>query len=340
MLFVAPDASTPISGGTRYDRELLAALDRAGVACAVVDLAGARSLQGGFDFHWVDSLYLDAFGELAARLRPIGLVLHYLPSLLQYGSELAPSQLTTAERDALALADGFLVPSAYMAGVLERLLGASASARAPILVVEPGCEVRPAATAAPVDGVRALMIANLVENKGVLELLEALRDALRSDDAFELRIVGGARHEPAYAERCRRFAERLPGRIVLEGELPPELVEGRLHASNLMLSASKMESYGMALAEAKAAGIPIIARDAGNARAHVAVGEIVANVDELAERAVALSRSPDVHRAWLARAQELALASRPRSWADAARELASGAARVGRRVRSHAGGGD
>src|SRR6185436_15069272 len=179
----------------------------------------------------------------------IGLIVHYLPSLLRHGDELRLGDLTPAETNALRRADAFLVPSPYMKRTLERLLGELQLPTSAILVVEPECEIRPAASAPPVDAARALVIANLVENKGILELLEALGRHLTPDDPLELRIAGGATSEPDYARKCRLSAERLGRPVVFEGELTPELVERRLHESNLFLSASKMESYGMALGE-------------------------------------------------------------------------------------------
>jgi glycosyltransferase involved in cell wall biosynthesis len=107
--------------------------------------------------------------------------------------------------------------------------------------------------------------------------------------------------------------------VRLLGPLPHADTLARVAASDVLLSASRMESFGLALAEARALGVPIVARDAGNAAAHVdarAGGVLVADDAELARECVRLAHDP----AELARRRAAARALRPpsRSWADAA----------------------
>jgi glycosyltransferase involved in cell wall biosynthesis len=82
-----------------------------------------------------------------------------------------------------------------------------------------------------------------------------------------------------------------------------------------------MEAYGMALAEARAAGVPIIALAAGNAPAHVepaAGGALCISREEIAAELLRLARDS----ALLAERDRLARAAiRTRSWDDAAAEL-------------------
>jgi glycosyltransferase involved in cell wall biosynthesis len=78
----------------------------------------------------------------------------------------------------------------------------------------------------------------------------------------------------------------------------------------------------MALAEARVAGVPILARAAGNAAAHVdreAGGQLFASVAELAQSCLELSRSRALREARIAQARAHATEARP--WSQAARQF-------------------
>jgi hypothetical protein len=325
--FIVPDLDGPVSGGTLYNRRFIAAANQAGVPCQTLHRAAAHAaLARGTvrDVYWVDSLFLGSFAALAGRARPgvrVGLLAHYLPSLLAAGQELGRARLTRAERMALQAASLFLVPSRFMGAVVRRLAGAGP----PIICVEPG---RPSAGAAPPPDppMRALLVANLVPGKGVAPFLAALAAHVTVADDFTLRVVGSFGSDPAYARSCAAFAEtpRMRGRVELLGELSPEDTLRAMAASNLFISASRMESYGMALAEARALGLPIVARAGGNVANLVegdAGGQLVSDEAELAVACLGLARDRTRHRQRLAQARTHTLP--PRSWADAAREFAT-----------------
>lgn len=338
--FVVPALDGPISGGTRYNAGLIAALERSGISVRVLDVDRARAdlVAANAGWYWVDSLHLDAVErlstlrserELEERTHPIGLVAHYLPSLVTRGGDVARAELDAAERGALDRADAFLVPSLFMRNTLARLGGNERR----VIVVEPGCSVRALPRPAEVDGVRAVVIGNLTRGKGQLELLRALRDEIRETDNLELTLIGAA-SELKYAAACQELVAETPAlcrRVRFAGGLAPDEVLRRLAVSNLMLSASVMESYAMALAEVRARGIPILARDTGNVSAHVtadAGGQLLSNVQELARACVTLCRNPDEHRARAARAHRAATSTVARSWDDAARSFLDGLLRL------------
>ena len=325
--FIVPDLDGPPSGGTQYNRMLIAAANEAGVPCTALGRAAAPTVLArgtAGDMFWVDSLFLDDFAALAARVwsgTRVGLLAHYLPSLLAAGEELRLAQLTLAERVALQTASHFLVPSHFMAAVIRRLAGDGP----PIVCVEPG-RASAGAVRLPDPPVRALMVANLVPGKGVASFLAALAEHITEADDFALRVVGGFGRDPPYAQRCVELAgdPRLRGRVELAGELSPADTLGAMAASNLLISASGMESYGMALAEARGLGLPIVARAGGNVRNLIEVvagGELVTDEAELAVACLRLAREPPRLRRRLVQAHAHALP--PRSWADAAREFAS-----------------
>lgn len=305
--FVVPPPEETISGGNVYNRALLDALRAAGVDARIASPHAPRAEGAGgsaSDTYLVDSLYLDA----VPRLRPCHLLAHYLPCLVD-GSE-RPS---FEERAALEAATGFVVPSRFMADALARL----APSPRPSLVVAPGIDVahEPAPRVA-----RALMVANLVPGKGVAPFLRALRGR-----HLALTIVGRLDADPDYAAECRAAAPS----VELAGARPHRETLAMIAASDLLVSSSRMEAFGLALAEARALGVPIVARAGGNVAALVdeaAGGRVLADEEALADECVRLGRDP----LELERRRAAASALRPpaRTWADAARDLVAGLQRL------------
>jgi glycosyltransferase involved in cell wall biosynthesis len=326
-LFVAPDLEGRATGGTLYNRRILAALAELGVSLRVTDLPGAFALLSTQEFEWVwlDSLYLGAAPELRERLAGrarLGLLLHYLPALVALGANVTSERLSQQEREALAAAEFAWVTSDFMRETAVRCGFDPRFAFA----VEPACELEPHfGLPSPIDGLRAILVAHVVSGKGIDGLLSALACVLQPGDRFTLRIIGDPGAEPGYAARCRALIDAesvLSARVTLVGSLPEAQVVAELQSSNLLVSASLMESYGMALAEARRMGVPLVARDAGNVRAHVraeAGGELVRDSDELARACARLCRNPAEHVRRLAAAQQNVPPRR--TWRTAALEL-------------------
>ncbi|MBX3186572.1 MAG: glycosyltransferase family 4 protein [Labilithrix sp.] len=298
-LFVVPDPKTKISGGNLYNAGLITALCAAGVDVRVIDRDGARDVARDDELCLVDSLYL---AELP-RFAPCWLLAHYLPALVE-GRE----RLSDVERTALLAAEGIVVPSAFMADAFARL----APEPRPVAVVTPGLELaHDAAARAP----RAVVVANLVPGKGVLELLRSL-----GTRRLPLAVVGALDRDPVYASACRAAAPW----VDFLGERTHAETLATIAASDFLISSSRMESFGLALAEARALGVPIVALDRGNARAHVdeaSGGRLVGSDEALADACVRLAQDPSEldRRRRAARAQRAA----PRTWADAARDFAA-----------------
>jgi glycosyltransferase involved in cell wall biosynthesis len=322
LLFVLPAGSDLVSGGNLYNQHLIAALGR---RCDVRTLSVAEGLAamsaGEPGRYFVDTLNLgDLLGCLERRhahQRRI-LVVHLLPSMRP---DIAPDDPSLAiERAALPCFDGFLTTSAYTSGLLR-----DAGLSQAIMTVPPAPPAgdRPARGCPPV--VRGVMVGNLVAGKGVLPLLEALDARVAAGDRFELELVGRTDMEPGYAEACRRViaSPRLAGMVHARGEVPYAEIGGCYGAASLLVSASQMESFGMALQEARAWGLPILACDAGNVRNHFEHGEngyLYGAIPELAAGFLALVRDPARMQRLFARAQAMRLGS-DYTWDDAALAL-------------------
>jgi glycosyltransferase involved in cell wall biosynthesis len=208
-----------------------------------------------------------AFAGPSLAARPAGPpvigVLHQPPGGIDHGRGRA---LVQAPLDRLAYrrARLLLVASEHLADQLA----AAGFPRARIRVVPPGRDVAPDALEAG-DLRRGrwaalLCVANWIERKGILELLEAV--ARLPPEAATLHLAGDEAAEPAYAARVRRRIAQadLAGRVVAHGALARERVAGLYAAADAFVLPAFREPYGTVWGEAMAFGLPVAGWRAGN----------------------------------------------------------------------------
>jgi glycosyltransferase involved in cell wall biosynthesis len=320
-LFVVPPAGAPPTGGNLYNDGLLAALASRGFPCARRDSA---ELLGGapmpHERAWIDSLYLGQLTALRARLARavrLGLLLHALPSTLARAAGASDRALRAHERELLAGFDCALVTSATTARALHELAPHVAT-----WLLEPAISRAPSGQRDMHDNVCALVIANLTPNKGVLPWLEALAARVRAEDVFTLRCVGRSDLDPAYAAACRRAVAETPAlaaRVTLSGPKTPPEVVAELARAHVLVSASRFESFGMAIADARASGVVVLAHAGGHVAELVdseAGGALFVDDGALADAFLACVRDRARLTERLALAAARALAAR--SWDDVA----------------------
>lgn len=275
--FVYPGDLAALTGGYRYDRRVVEGLRARSwqVTCHALDAsfpaptnAALRDADAALAaipdgrLTVVDGLAFGAMPEVAAahaaRLRLVALVHH---PLAEEGG-LAPGEaarLRTREQGALAAARRVIVTSRATA----RGLAAYGVPAARIDVVEPGTD--PAAPARGAGGaeVALLCVATVTPRKGHVVLAEAL--ARIADRAWGLTCVGSVERSPQTVVELRRRIDALglSGRIVLAGEKPPDSLEVDYDRADLFVLPSFHEGYGMAIAEALARGLPVVATRAG-----------------------------------------------------------------------------
>jgi glycosyltransferase involved in cell wall biosynthesis len=148
-------------------------------------------------------------------------------------------------------------------------LAAQGYPRERIRVVPPGRDLPAGATGSPVDlrqGCRAalLCVANWVERKGILELLDAV--ARLPAGLAILHLVGDDHADPRYAARVRARLARpdLAGRVVVHGPQPADRVAALYRWADVFVLPSLREPYGTVWGEAMAAGLPVAGWRAGN----------------------------------------------------------------------------
>jgi len=270
---------------------------------------------------WVDSLYLSALPDLRARFEhetQLGLLLHYLPSLLGAPQLRTAAELSATELRALEAADVILTPSEYLRELIAEICPGKRC-----ICVTPGVQVTQPGGASVRDG-SALLICNVTENKGVLPFLRELAQVVQPEAAFELAIAGDLQLEAAYARACVALCDQhewLREHVRFLGGVPQSELFVRLARASVLVSASRIESYGMALAEARALGTPILALPGGNIAHHVAAdsgGQLARTPRELAQALCALVADPAERGLRLTRARASASV---RPWSAAAADF-------------------
>jgi glycosyltransferase involved in cell wall biosynthesis len=317
-----------------------------------VDPAAARRLVGGLGRQGWSAVVVDelahpalvaagAGGRLRAAMRgaPLILLVHHL-RCSEPAAWPTRALARVVEQLAVRSADVVVCTSTTTAGTVRPLVRQGA----PIAVVRPGWDTHAAALtpAAPAErhtepaltpalsqmerehrgersgGLRLLLVGHWTPRKGILEALAAL-GRVRADVTLDL--VGEQERDPAYAARVRAALRdpALAGRVRVHGRIGSDVLAGLFGDADALLLPSTHEGYGMVLAEALAAGLPIVAARVG------AVPEVVrdgleaeltpaGDVGALAWAIDRLAADPDERRRRAAYARERA-DSLPR-WAE------------------------
>lgn len=307
LFFVLPTDEGFLSGGNLYNHHLLQALrSRAsGLEVADPETASDRLDRNPEAVVVVDSAVLDVVPDLADRSRgPLLVLVHHLTS---FETTIQAAEARAREDDLLRGAHGFIAYSPFTRNALRERFGPSL----PILNVPPALAVVPSVETPSVlgDPTRCLVVGNVIRRKGVLDLLDRLAERLLPEDTFTLHVVGSGALEADYFQACRARIETTPAlrsRIELVGEVSPEEMQSWYNRSSVLVSASEVETYGMALAEARAFGLLILALRGGHVAAHLPDddhGLLFDSLDGLADGLLSLARSPEDLRRRVLRAQ-------------------------------------
>jgi glycogen(starch) synthase len=108
---------------------------------------------------------------------------------------------------------------------------------------------------------RWLYIGRLVAQKRVEAVLEALAVYRRDRPAASLSIVGDGPDEAAL--RARAQLPDLAGAVDFVGSVPPDEVRPLLHAHDVLVHLSSVETFGITIAEAVASGTPVVVTRCG-----------------------------------------------------------------------------
>ncbi len=347
LIFAVPGDPDQRSGGYLYDKRLaheLAAAgwrvvhlrlpssfpqpspaDLAATAAALADLPDDSVVL-------IDGLAFAAMPAIAAaqavRLRLVALVHH--PVGLETGLPAERAErLLESERAALRLAEAIVVTSTTTARTLVRDFEVADER---ITVAPPGTDRAPLARGSG-GAVPALLAVGAVIPRKALDRLVAALVPLQHLP-WRLEIAGSLERDRKSVAALRAAIAGLhdPGRVRLLGELDSDDLGRAYDRTDLFISSSIYEGYGMAVAEAVARGLPVVA---------VAGGALVDWLDRDAGLLVASSDpqalTPALARVVAdpqerARLRRGALAARERlpRWDDTARIVAGTLNRVAR----------
>ncbi|MFD7389581.1 glycosyltransferase family 4 protein [Streptomyces sp. NPDC059852] len=194
----------------------------------------------------------------AERLRLAVLV--HLPLGDETGLEPSvAADLDARERTVLRAVDAVVATSDW---AVRRLVSHHGLAPERVHVAAPGADIAPLASGT--DGVSQLLcVAAVTPRKGQHRLIEAL--ATVTDLPWSCSFVGGLNHDPEYVAGLRSLIARhgLSDRLVLAGPQSGAALDASYHSADLMVLTSYAETYGMAVTEALARGIPVLATDVG-----------------------------------------------------------------------------
>jgi glycosyltransferase involved in cell wall biosynthesis len=269
------------SGGNTYDRQLCRALGSHGWSAQERAVAGFWGRPGAASFAalervlrqipddavvLLDGLIASTAPQVlvpaASRLRLVVLVhmpLGHLP---------ADDATRERERAVLANAAATVTTSAWTRSRLLDLYGLPAQR---VRVAEPGS---PAAEPAQgTEGGEALLCVGAVTFEKGHDILLAALEAIPAH-SWHCTCVGGLDRDPELVERLRRrsAAGGLGRRVCFPGpRIGPDL--DRIYASaDLLVVASRAETYGLVVTEALARGLPVVAADVGGLAEAVGAG--------------------------------------------------------------------
>ncbi|MFC9887349.1 glycosyltransferase family 4 protein [Streptomyces pilosus] len=169
------------------------------------------------------------------------------------------AELDTRERAVLRAVPAVVATSDW---AVRRLVSHHGLAPDRVHVAAPGADIAPLAPGT--DGVSKLLcVAAVTPRKGQHRLVEAL--AAVADLPWNCSLVGGLGHDPAYVTHLRGLIREhgLEDRLELAGPRTGAALEASYAAADLMVLTSYAETYGMAVTEALARGIPVLATDVG-----------------------------------------------------------------------------
>ncbi|MCX4885072.1 glycosyltransferase family 4 protein [Streptomyces sp. NBC_00847] len=169
------------------------------------------------------------------------------------------AELDAKERDVLRAVPAVIATSDW---AVRRLVAHHGLAPERVHVAAPGADIAPLASGT--DGVsRLLCVAAVTPRKGQHRLVQAL--AAARDLPWSCVCVGGLGHDPEYVARLRLLIKEhgLQDRIELAGPKAGAELDASYNTADLMVLASYAETYGMAVTEALARGIPVLATDVG-----------------------------------------------------------------------------
>jgi glycosyltransferase involved in cell wall biosynthesis len=277
VVFVVPGKLETQTGGSIYDLRMTEGLRQYGWTVEIVELDesfpyptpaalnhASQSLTTlpADSTVIIDGLVLSTIPDIiereTSRIRIVALI--HLP----IGSDVTidrnkANQLKKLERRALDAATLIITTS----DVTLALLADYEISRDRIVIIEPGTDPGPLSQGSKGTLLQLLSVATLHPGKGHSILLQALAEVAYQD--WHLTCAGNITRYPATVEKVRAIIQRLnlEGKVSLLGELDKLELYKHYKTADLFVLATLQETYGMAIAEALAHGLPVVSTTTG-----------------------------------------------------------------------------
>lgn len=177
-----------------------------------------------------------------------------------------------SERRSFQRADALCAPSRFVAERTARLLALPGAADIPV-IANPVDLDRFRPTPARHDGTEReahiVFVGTVCPQKGVPELLQAAALVADRHPTLRLSLIGRDWPDEEGGSTTARLRGTLPegiaGRVTFRGPLPHERIPAALAEATIVVVPSHTEAFGLVIAEAMAAGRPVVAARAGAA---------------------------------------------------------------------------
>ena len=277
VIFVVPGRIDTRTGGYIYDHRMTEGLRQQGWSVDVRELDGtfpyptraalehatgvlAAVRDGAIVL--VDGLALGAMPDLveheARRLCIVALV--HLPLAADVGIDSeAAARLEAGERRALAASMLVIVTGKATLPLLAKY----DLPRDRVIVVEPGTDRAPLARGSGGEVLQLLTVATLNPGKGHEILVRALAEVPQRN--WHLTCAGSIKRHRATVYQLRAAVSRLSleDRVAILGEVDALTLDDYYDSADLFVLATLQETYGMAVAEALARGLPVVSTATG-----------------------------------------------------------------------------
>jgi hypothetical protein len=275
--FVVPegvDDAERVSGGNVYDRQVRDGLRRLGwdvrmlQAADRTEVASALTAVGDRGVVLVDGLvaaWAPASIEAAGMRTRLVVIAHMVNAAFPG----ATFEAVDGELRALRCASRVVATSEWSAAELVRR-GLVESER--VMVATPGARAG-AGPRDPAHDLDLLCVGAVARHKGQDLLLDALEQLTDLD--WTCTIVGSRSVDPQFAVLIASAAAGFGGRVRLTGVLDGDQLDLAYDRAGLLVAPSRAESFGMAIADARGRGLPVVATEMGGIPEAVAGGGAV-----------------------------------------------------------------
>jgi glycogen(starch) synthase len=140
--------------------------------------------------------------------------------------------------------------------------------------------------AVPVTALRRwLFVGRLGPLKGVGQVLEAFAACHEDDPSLTLTVIGEGVLRGELTERAVDL--KVADAVTFRGALPPAEAQCAMREHDLLVHASRLETFGVTVVEAVAAGMPVLVTRCGGPE------ETLAGIEDAAGELVEISDGPD-----------------------------------------------